>query len=202
MKEETDHMLSRRVTGMVSRWKCVLVCLMLGALLATGCKKTPYIETVRQTPYFGLPQDVDQVFYVDMRRVIERQVVRDYLTQVDQDPKQKVQWDTYVQGMGFDPMNDFDSICVGIRAGGGPAAQANPLTNAVFIAMGRFENPEAKLAKLHDLLATQALIAPPPFRSGSTSTGYKTFSMEAPSQYDENLKISLNFGFPGKDVMV
>jgi hypothetical protein len=195
-------MRSTRETIGPGKWARALgLVVLVASLLAIGCKKTPYIQIVRQTPYLGMPFELDHLVCVDARRLLERDAVHQALLRVDQNPKQKQEWDKYRQGLGFDPLVDFDAIYMGARAAGGPAS-GNPLANTIFIAMGRFDDPEAKLAKLHDLLADQYLIAPPPFKVGQHAAGYKTFSMEAASQYNENLKFSLNFGFPGDDMMV
>jgi hypothetical protein len=169
--------------------------------LTVACKKPPVIETVMQTPYLGLPQQLDHVYYLDVARLRDRDFIDQLRNNVLLDADLPKQPDELRRRLGFDPLEDVDNLVIGAR--GNFDKPGNPFADCVFLARGRFANPGVRLEALRQMLATEFLIAPPPFKKTTHSSGgYDRYALEAAGQYDETVVFKLNFGFPNDRLMV
>jgi hypothetical protein len=179
-----------------------LVCLLAALLLAPlACKKPPFIETVEQTPYLGLPQGLDHVTSLNVKRLRDR----DFYTQLRRALNAHIGLppgaDNIRQHLGIDPLKDIDTLILGAKGSFNKAE--NPLADTVFIARGQFVSPAMKLETFRRVLAEEYLIAPPPFKATKhPGAEFDRFALEAPSQYNENIVYKLNFGFPNENLMV
>lgn len=179
------------------RTRALLAMLLLGSVVVTaGCEKTPHIERVMQTLYLGFPAGLEELQTVDLYRLRNKPDVADAYRK----SSFKTTMDEMEAELGFNPWEDIDLINLGTR---GRANPETPYENAVLIARGGFQNPGAVLEKLHGWLAEEVLIAPPAFRRGThPGTEYPTFQTQARSQYNANIELTLQFGFPNENLMV
>jgi hypothetical protein len=169
-------------------------------ILVAGCEKPVFIDTVEQTPYLGLPGNIDNLFSFDVARQRGREGFRKMLDSARSDPQAGALLETMNQRLGFDPIQQIDLAILATR---GAVDPVNPLKNTVLIARGRFDHPEQTLEKLRQWLGEEILIAPPPFAAGTfPETGFKTFSSKAASQYDANRIYEMHFAFPKPTMMV
>lgn len=176
--------------------------LLLGLLMLApvACKKQPFINTVQQTLYLGLPTGVDRIFSVDMERVRMTDSFNEAISQMKNDPKSQVKQklDEIQQKVGFDPLNDINMLVI---SGRGPGNAKDPMADTVMVARGNFKDGPAKVEKLRDWLGDE-LLTDIKSSTGQHPGGARTVKITGKSQFDVNKVYELNFGFPSETLMV
>ena len=165
----------------------------------SACKKEPYIQTVEQTPYLGLPGGLNDLLCFDVSRLRMREGFQELLKDLPPGSQVTEALSVLRGRVGFDPIEQIDLLFVATR---GKIDPANPFKNVVMIAKGRFPDPAPKLAALRDWLAEEYLINPPPFQRTQGNGGIAIFRTKAQSQFNEKITYELNFGFPSETLMV
>lgn len=169
--------------------------LMLGA---TGCKKQPFVQTVEQTLYLGLPASVVGFISVDSERLRQVEGFNDFVTAFEASSGAKPVFDTLRTKVGFDPWKDMNLVDIAYR---GPVDPKNPEKIALLIVRGNFKNPNPKLDKLRDWLGEEYL-ADVKSRTGQHASGIPTYQITGKSQYDVKKSYELNFAFPTDSLLV
>lgn len=175
----------------------VALCLTL-ALQA--CEQPPYLETVKQTPYFGLPASVTHVHAFNVARLRAREELNKVLIGAEMKQDFERIRSTVRERTGVDFLEQIDLLVV---AASGPRDVNQPLKNTVFIARGRFENAIAGLQPMLDWLGEEYLIAPPPFqRRSHPDSELVKYQTAAYSQYNERLQYELHVCVPAPDLFI
>lgn len=179
-------------------WAMALLGVLLLAPLA--CKKQPFVETVKQTLYLGMPGNLDSLASLDIAGVRSIDGFNDLLTTLENQPKfpLKANLDSLRQKVGFDPIKDLGLVVLGSRS---PANATEQLKYMVFIAQGNFQNGPAKLEKLSNWLGEEYL-ADVKFSQAMHASGIKRYQITGKSQYDVKVSMELNFAFPTDEIMV
>lgn len=170
--------------------------LMLGA--ATACKKQPFVQTVEQTLYLGLPVSIDGMVNIDNNRLRQVEGFNDFTAGFEANIKIKPVMDNLRTKVGFDPWKDINQTNIAFR---GPQDAKNPEKNFILIVQGNFKNPTPKLDKLRDWLGDEYL-ADVKSRPGQHASGIPTYQITGKSQYDVKRSYELNFAFPTETLMV
>ena len=182
----------------IQRFVILMAALVCLAELS-ACKKEPYIQTVEQTPYLGLPGGLNDLLCFDMSRLRTREGFQELLKDLPPGSPVTEALSVLRGRVGFDPVEQIDLLFVATR---GKIDPANPFKNVVMIAKGRFPDPAPKLAALRDWLAEEYLINPSPFQRTQGNGGIAIFRTKAQSQFNEKITYELNFGFPSETLMV
>lgn len=174
--------------------------LTLGLLLlgGTGCKKQPFVQTVEQTLYLGLPASAEGFLSLDSERLRQVEGFNDFVTAFESNAGLKPVFDALRTKVGFDPWKDMSLVNLAFR---GPRDTKNPEKNAILIVRGNFKNPTPKLDKLRAWLGEEYL-ADIKSRTGQHSAGFPTYQITGKSQYDVKKSYELNFAFPTESLLV
>jgi hypothetical protein len=178
-------------------WGGLLVATLLGL---AGCKKQPFLQTVEQTPYMGLPGNLNDLQNIDLSRLRAREGFTTIVSDLEDKLKIKPVMDSLRDRVGFDPWKDIDLLIIGTR----PNQDANNrFKNIVVLAQGRFAQPAARLEQMRGWLGEEYLVDPPPFQQTTDpDSGFKKFKLSAQSQYNVKQVYELNFAFPSETLML
>ncbi len=170
-------------------------------VLAGGCKKKTSYDVVEQNPYLGMPGLLDHLINFDISRLRLRDGFREFRQELLDDPQAGIIFEALDKRMGLNPLDDVDRVVVGVR---GRVDPDDPVKNLLVLFQGRFSNADQMMEGLHQWVAEEYLIAPPPFRKSThPGTDFKRFQTSGQSMYSEqNLVLELNFAIlesPGGD---
>ncbi len=173
--------------------------LILGILLATvACKKQPYLNTVEQTPYLGLPAGPDQIFQLNLNDFRNREDYADIKAHWESSPP----LGPFIVGLrdqvGFDLLSRADRLTIAIKGRPDPKKPGNNIT---IIAQGRFDNAASVLEKLPAFLGSEYLIQPPPFRQAE-EFGLTYHSTSAQSQFNETEVYDIAVSVPSTSIAI
>lgn len=178
-------------------WSGLVLTVLVGLL---GCNKQPFMATVEQTPYLGLPANVESLNCIDLGRLRTRDNFLTVMNGLETSLQAKPLLDVLRQKVGFDPWKDMDLLIMSER---GAVDPANPLKNSIFIAMGQFKDPAPKLELLRQWLSEDYLVDPPAFqKSLHPGTSFQKFQTHGQSQFNVRQVYELNFAFPSDRLML